>query len=77
MTYAESNSLSPNQVGGIIPATVENGEFVQDSELAEVGIKFQNDFLYASLSYYDQEKSFRVTKLTPSLQYIVMVLSWK
>ncbi|MAV76689.1 MAG: hypothetical protein CBD32_07150 [Actinobacteria bacterium TMED172] len=59
VTYAESNSLSPNQVGGIIPATVENGEFVQESELAEVGIKYQNDFLYAALSYYDQEKTFR------------------
>ena len=47
------------------------------TELVEVGIKFQNDFLYASLSYYDQENLSVMTKLTPLLQYMVRVLSWK
>ncbi len=59
ITYAESNSLSPNQVGGIMPSTVEDGSFVQDSELFEAGIKYMDGIFYASLSYFDQEKSYR------------------
>jgi len=59
VTYAESSSLSTNQAGGIIPGTVSSGEFLQDSELKEIGLKYNSDTIYAALSYYDQEKSYR------------------
>jgi len=59
VTYSESKSLSTNQLGGIIPGTVADGSFLQDSELFEAGIKFEGleGRLYAALTYYDQEKS--------------------
>ncbi|BFM05860.1 TonB-dependent siderophore receptor [Halioxenophilus aromaticivorans] len=61
LTLAESSSLSTNQLGGIIASTVENGEFLQDSELAEAGIKFASDDerIYAAVAAYDQEKTYR------------------
>ena len=59
VTYAESNSLSTNQVGGIDPLSVDDGSFVQDSELFETGIKYMDGIFYASLSYFDQEKTYR------------------
>ena len=61
VTHSISNSLSPNQLGGIIPATVENSEYLQESELNEIGIKANllDGKLYTALSYYDQEKTFR------------------
>ena len=37
ITQAESSSLSTNQLGGILPATIGDGSFVQDSEIMEVG----------------------------------------
>ena len=59
LTYSQSQSLSTNQLGGIIPSTVANGAFLQDSQLLEAGIKIEgfDGRLYAALSYYDQEKS--------------------
>ena len=60
VTYAESNSLSTNQVGGISPGAVTNGSYLQPSELAEVGIKYEGESgIYAAFAYYDQEKTFR------------------
>ena len=61
VTMAESSSLSTNQLGGIIASTIENGEFLQDSELTEVGVKFASDDerIYAALAAYDQEKTYR------------------
>lgn len=61
VTHAISNSLSTNQLGGIIPSTIATSEYLQESELNEIGIK-ANVFdgrLYAALAYYDQEKTFR------------------
>lgn len=59
ITYAESLSMSTNQLGGLIPSTVPNGAFLQDSKLIEAGIKFEglDGRLYTAFSYYDQEKS--------------------
>ncbi|MGV6818469.1 MAG: TonB-dependent siderophore receptor [Thiotrichales bacterium] len=61
VTYAESASLSTNQVGGISPGAIDNGQFLQDAKLSEVGIKYENPAktIFAGLSYFDQEKSFR------------------
>lgn len=60
ITYAESNSLSTNQVGGISPGSVTSGSYVQPSELSEIGIKYDGESgIYAALAYYDQEKSYR------------------
>ncbi len=58
ITYAESTSLATNQVGGISPATVKSNAFLQESELFEVGLKFEglDGRLFGALSYYDQEK---------------------
>ncbi len=61
LTYAQSSSLSKNQLGGIIAATVEDGSFLQESELAEIGLKMNlaDGRLYSTLAYFDQEKSYR------------------
>lgn len=61
VTIAESNSLSTNQLGGIIPGTIDDGSFVQGSDLFEAGLKYANTggTFYSALSYFDQEKSFR------------------
>ncbi|TXS95324.1 TonB-dependent receptor plug domain-containing protein [Parahaliea maris] len=60
-TYAESSSLSTEQLGNIIPASVPTSAFLQDSELKEIGVKFSgfDDRIYAALTYYDQEKTER------------------
>lgn len=60
-TYAESNSLSTNQLGGIIPSSVNAGTWLAESQLTEVGVKFSgfDDRVYATLAYYDQEKTER------------------
>ncbi|MDP2595699.1 TonB-dependent siderophore receptor [Alteromonas stellipolaris] len=61
-TYAESSSLSTNQLGGIIPSSVDNGEYLAESTLAELGIKYSSDdeSLYAALAVFDQEKTDRI-----------------
>lgn len=60
-TYAESSSLSANQLGGVIASSVESGLWLQDSQLTEFGLKFNgfDDRIYAALTYYDQEKTER------------------
>ncbi|GLR69453.1 TonB-dependent siderophore receptor [Agaribacter marinus] len=60
-TFSETNSLSTNQLGGIIPSTIESSEYLQESSLAEVGVKANllDGRFYTALSYYDQEKTFR------------------
>ncbi len=61
-TYAESNSLSTNQAGGISPGTVRDDAFVQPSELTEIGVKYEgmDGALYAAFAYYEQEKQERL-----------------
>ncbi|RDV25574.1 TonB-dependent receptor [Alteromonas aestuariivivens] len=61
VTHAVSNSLSTNQLGGIIPDTIDNSEYLQESNLSEIGIKanLYDGKLYAAVSYYDQDKTFR------------------
>ena len=61
LTFAESTSLSVNQLGGVNPFTVEDGSYLEDSEIMEVGFKYNgmDGRLYAAVSYYDQEKTFR------------------
>jgi iron complex outermembrane receptor protein len=62
MTYAKANSLTTNQLGGIIASSVDNGEYLADSDLVELGLKYTNDddTIYAALSIYDQEKTDRI-----------------
>jgi len=62
VTYAESSSLSTNQLGGIIPSSVDDGEYLADSTLSELGIKYSSDddSLYAALAVFDQEKTDRI-----------------
>ncbi|WP_317929912.1 TonB-dependent siderophore receptor [Halioxenophilus sp. WMMB6] len=61
LTLAEATSLSTNQLGGIIVGTIKNGQFLQDSELSEFGIKYSSEDqrIYAALAYFDQEKTYR------------------
>lgn len=61
ITHAVSNSLSTNQLGGIVPDTIENSEYLQESNLSEIGVKanLYDGRLYAALAYYDQDKTFR------------------
>ena len=61
LTIAESTSLSVNQLGGVNPQTVNDGSYLTDSEIMEVGFKYDgiDGRLYAAVSYYDQEKTFR------------------
>ncbi len=62
VTYAEANSLSTNQLGGIIANSVDNGEYLADSSLVELGVKYtsENDGIYAAVSVFDQEKTDRI-----------------
>ncbi|MDP5134084.1 MAG: TonB-dependent receptor [Paraglaciecola sp.] len=62
ITYAKSNSLSTNQVGGIIPSSVDNSEYIADSKLTELGLKYTSDdeAIYAAVAVYDQEKTDRI-----------------
>tara|TARA_E500000178_G_scaffold349463_1_gene406418 strand:- start:569 stop:2923 length:2355 start_codon:yes stop_codon:yes gene_type:complete len=61
LTFAESTSLSVNQLGGVNPFTVDDGGYLEDSEIMELGFKYNgmDGRLYAAISYYDQEKTFR------------------
>ncbi len=61
LTFAESTSLSVNQLGGVNPFTVDDGSYLEDSEILEFGFKYDglDGRLFAALSYYDQEKTFR------------------
>ncbi len=61
LTVAESTSLSVNQLGGVNPFTVDDGSYLEDSEILEAGFKYDglDGRLYAAVSYYDQEKTFR------------------
>ncbi|MAJ81280.1 MAG: TonB-dependent receptor [Porticoccaceae bacterium] len=61
ITIAESTSLSVNQLGGVNPFTVEDGSYLEDSEIMEIGFKYDglDGRLFAAVSYYDQEKTFR------------------
>lgn len=61
ITYAESNSLSTNQLGGVTIGALADGSWLQDSELTEIGIKANlfDGRIYAAVNYFDQEKTFR------------------
>lgn len=62
VTYAKANSLTTNQLGGIIASSVDDGDYLADSDLIELGLKYSNeeDTIYAALSVYDQEKTDRI-----------------
>ncbi|MEP0355778.1 TonB-dependent receptor plug domain-containing protein [Paraglaciecola sp.] len=62
VTYAKANSLTTNQLGGIIASSVDNGEYLADSDLIELGLKYSNeeDTIYTALSIFDQEKTDRI-----------------
>ncbi len=69
-TYAEASSLSTEQLGNIIPGSVVDSLFLQDSELKEIGVKFSgfDDRLYTTLAYYDQEKTERAGQTAQLVQ---------
>ena len=59
VTYAESSYLELGQ-GGMIPRTnIQQGTWLQDSEISEVGLKgtLLEKRLFATVAYYDQEKT--------------------
>jgi iron complex outermembrane receptor protein len=59
ITYSESNYLELGQ-GGMIPKDlIANGTWLQESKLTEIGIKgtLLDKKLYATLAYYEQEKT--------------------
>ena len=60
-TYSVSNSPSTNQVGGVVPATIADGEYIQESTLGEIGVKFDlfDGQFYSALAAFDQEKTYR------------------
>jgi iron complex outermembrane receptor protein len=62
MTYAVANSLTTNQLGGIIASSVDNGEYLADSKLIELGVKYSSDddSIYFAASAFDQEKTDRI-----------------
>ena len=59
LTYSESNYLELGQGGMLAKDLVANGTWLQESKLTEVGIKgtLLNKRLYATLAYYEQEKT--------------------
>ena len=59
ITYAEGSEPLYNSNGGISPGPASTEEFLFDSELLEVGLKFEllNKQLSGSLAYYDQERT--------------------
>ena len=61
VTYAESSSLSKNQLGGITVGALSDGSWIQDSQIAELGLKMDlmDGRLYSALAYFDQEKTYR------------------
>lgn len=60
ITYAESNSLISNQVGGVPASSIESGNFLAESELKEIGLKYASPDgrIYAALAVYEQEKAY-------------------
>ncbi len=59
ITHAESTYLELGQGGMIGRENLQNGTWLQDSKLTEVGVKttLLKDRLFATLAYYEQEKS--------------------
>lgn len=59
LTYSESNYLELGQGGMLARDTVQNGTWIQESKLTEVGLKgtLLEKKLYATLAYYEQEKT--------------------
>jgi iron complex outermembrane recepter protein len=59
VTHAESTYMELGQGGMIARENIQNGTWLQDSKLTEVGIKttLLKDRLFATLAYYEQEKT--------------------
>jgi iron complex outermembrane receptor protein len=59
ITHAESTYLELGQGGMIARENLQNGTWLQDSQISEVGVKttLLQDRLFATLAYYEQEKS--------------------
>lgn len=59
LTHAESRYLELGQGGMIQRELISNGTWLQESELTEAGVKgtLLNNRLYATLAYYQQEKT--------------------
>ncbi|MEM1103438.1 MAG: TonB-dependent receptor [Pseudomonadota bacterium] len=59
ITYAEGSEPTLNANGGISPGPVAADQFLFDSELFEVGLKFQllDKRLNGSIAYYDQTRT--------------------
>lgn len=55
-TYAENNTLETNDGGGVEVDRIDQGNFIADSDLIEIGLKAGRNDLFASLAFYRQER---------------------
>ncbi len=55
-TYAENNALETNDGGGVEVDRIDQGNFVADSSLVEVGVKVGRSDLFASIAAYRQRR---------------------
>ncbi|WP_269473294.1 TonB-dependent receptor domain-containing protein [Kineobactrum salinum] len=59
ITYAESSAIENSQAGDVSPSLVSNGQWLSESDLKEVGLKFDlfDQTLVGGVSYYDQNRT--------------------
>lgn len=59
ITYAESSAIENSQAGDVAPSLVGNGQWLSQSDLKEVGLKFDlfDQTLVGGISYYDQKRT--------------------
>jgi len=71
ITYGESSYLELGQGSILDQALIGNGSWLQDSEVFEVGVKASlfDDRLFATLSFYEQERSFNDSNANASVSY--------
>lgn len=71
ITYGESSYLELGQGSILDQALIGNGSWLQESEIFEVGVKASllEDKLFASFSYYLQERSFNDSNANASVGY--------
>lgn len=58
-TYAETTAIEVSQAGDVSPSLVQNGSWLSDGELREVGIKFEllDAALTGSIAAYEQQRT--------------------
>ena len=81
ISYAESSAIENSQATDVSPSLVASGQWLSDSELKEVGIKFDlfERTLVGGLSYYDQSRtrlSSRDRVVATNSQGVELELRW-